>query len=97
MRFLRFSDVWAYPVLLCVGGLGLEGMKEGLKGWIGVESAGCAFCDGTRVFVFFFDPVLTKKLNYNMYPDSRAVIMVTTKTTKGKAVAKSTCNFFFCI
>ena len=54
VRFLRFSDVWAYPVLLCVGGLGLEGMKEDLKGWIGVESAGCAFCDGTRVF--FFEP-----------------------------------------
>ena len=43
----------------------------------------------------FFDPVLTKKLNYNLYPDSRAVIMVATKTAKGKAVAKSRCIFVF--
>ena len=45
-------DVWAHPVLLCVGGVGLEGMKVGLEGWIGVESAGCAFAMGHGSSVF---------------------------------------------
>ena len=40
VRFLKNFDIWAYPVLLYDGGLGLEEMKEGLKGWIDVESAG---------------------------------------------------------
>jgi hypothetical protein len=38
--------------IAAIGGLGFEGMKEGLKGWIGFESAGCTFCDVTLDFIF---------------------------------------------
>ena len=60
-------------------------MKRVVWRWIGVEPVGCTFLRWDPFFIFLtFVSDLT-------FSDSRAVIMVAAKTTKGKAAAKGTC------
>ena len=78
----------------------LGGSRIALCWWCWIRrdergSYGCTFCDGTRtrVFFFFFDPLLIKELTTTFIQTPGAVIMVITKTMKGKAAANSTCIF----
>lgn len=50
--------------------------------------------DADAGLLFFFDPLLIKELTITFIQTPGAVIMVITKTMKGKAAANSICFFF---